>query len=209
MLTIRQPLHPCNPMLHAAYVPLLDPDPPATVPADVLARVRELTARRNTAPEDELDAIDTELVGRTYWYVLRPDEIARAIIGSRWRVSVEEATRILAACGEAGYDIAGNGAPEHAHRYPGDYGYPEYAPVRGAARDVVIWSAAEYWARMATQHTYISLGDCHGFLPRPVQYDQPGEMHPVQQAALTFGPEPSVYMRRHTRRLLVVRPGGK
>lgn len=192
----RSPLRPCNPLLHAAYTPLLDDDGQRLVPADVATVVRALTVRRNVAPEEKVEAIDAEIVGRTYWYVLRPDEIARAIIGRRWRVSMDEAARILAACGEAGYDITGNGAPWHAE---------PYLPTRGAARDTLIWSAADYWARAATEHiTYISLGDSRGFLPRPVQYDEPGGMHPGQHAALTFGPEPSEYMRRHTRRLLVV-----
>lgn len=187
-------------MLHAAYVPLLDEPTPAGVPPDVIAAVRTLSTRRDSAPEDELEAIDAEIVGRTYWYVLRPDEIARAIIGPRWRVSVAQATLVLAACGEAGYDITGNGAPEHEG---------EYLPTRGTVRDQLIWEAAAYWAHAATQRlTYVSLGDCRGNLPRSVQYDEPGRLAPGQRAALTFGPparpSESAYMRSHTRRLLVV-----
>lgn len=194
----RADLRPCNPMLHAAYTPLLDPDGLRRLPGGEAAALRALYARRAMAPEQDLCAIDAEIVGRSYWYVLRPDEIARAIVGRRWRVGVAEATRILAACGEAGYDIAGNGAPQ----YEGPY-----LPTRGVDRDRLIWEAAHYWARAVTADiTYISLGDCRGYLPRPVQYDQPGCMNPRQHAALTLGPAGDAYARQHTRRLLVVRP---
>jgi len=190
-----------DPLTHPAY---------ATAARELDDSMRALVARRASTPEDATGAIaalDAEIVGRAYWYVLRPDEIAREIIGLRRRISVAEATRILLACGEAGYDIAGNGGPDHALRYPGRHGYPEYAPTRGAERDEVLWAAAEWWAHFATRPiTYISLGDHRGYLPRPVQYDQPGSMHPRQRAALTIGPEPDVYMRQHTRRLLVVEP---
>jgi hypothetical protein len=178
--------------------------------------VQSLLARRNGCAESELDAIDAEIVGRTYWYVLEPDRIARDAIDHwgwslRRPLTVDQATVVLAAIGEAGYPLAINGAPA----YPsGDtYGpYGQYVPVRGRAREQVIWDAARYWARRAADpdaYTYVSLGDRRGFLPRPVQYDQPGGMHPGQKAALTLGPERNEYMRSHTRLLLVVDGDGE
>jgi|SRR5581483_3942463 len=204
---VRRPLRPCNPFLHPAYAPLFDDQlfddqpPPLPLPPDLVTEVRALAARRDGAPDHVVDAIDAEIVGRTYWHVLRPDAIARAIVGRRSRVSRDEAVLILVACAEAGYDISGNGGPDFARRYA-----HEYAPIRGPERDEIIWAAAEHWARLATRDlTFVSLGDRRGYLPRPVQYDQPGSLHPGQRAALTLGPRGDAYMRRHTRRLLVVR----
>lgn len=49
-------------------------------------------------------------------------------------------------------------------------------------------------------------------MPRDVQVDEPGSMHPQQKAALTLGPADDIrnhdYMRRHTRLLLRVRGEG-
>lgn len=195
-MVIDRYLRPCNPVLHPAYTGLGDPLD-TRLPAEEAEAVRALMRRRSVVPDDEIDAIDAEIVGRSYWYVIHPDEIARAIVGTRRHISVREATVVLAACGEAGYDITGNGAPGHDG---------EYLPTRGPERDRLIWEAAEYWAQVATRHiTYVSLGDARGFVPRSVQYDQPGSMHPAQQAALTLGPERDRYVERHTRLLLVVR----
>jgi hypothetical protein len=207
------PLRPLNPALHAAYAGL--PDKPR-LPSDVRHRLRDLCAARSADAEDALDQIDREIVRLAAWYVLRPDDIARATIAHhslpRRVLSIDQATLVLAAIGEAGYPIAGNGAPDYEREHWDD---PD--PVRGEERDRVIWAAARHWATMASTHlTYVSLGDCRGWLPRPVQYDQPGGMHPSQRAALTFGPwadrgdpcNSHAYMRRHTRRLILVRAGG-
>jgi hypothetical protein len=130
-------------------------------------------------------------------------------------LTIDQAALVLAAIAEAGYPITGNGAPDYGE-VP-NTGAPDYLdlyPVRGDERDRVLWEAARYWAKMASRHlTYVSLGDERGFLPRPVQHDQPGSMHPSQKAALTFGPEADRgdecdshgYMRRHARRLILVR----
>jgi hypothetical protein len=195
-------LHPLSPLMHPAYIAAMQSD----LPEELSAEVRDLVSRRNTVPEDEIESIDGQLVARLYWYALRPDEIAARVMARhhlRSPVSVEDATLILAALGEAGYPIHGNGAPDYAGRRPRDP-----APVSGAERAQVIWSAAQYWASAAADGRYISLGDCRGYLPRPVQHDSPGQMHPMQRAALTLGPthrEGASYMRAHTRRLVLVR----
>jgi hypothetical protein len=202
-----QPLHPLIPVMHPSYTPHL-------------AEVDALVRKRNIAQEDECDRYDREIVARLWWKALRPDDIARRTMQHwRWRspLSIDQATLVLAAIAEAGYPIACNGAPEYGSDEVPNTGAPDYLhlyPVRGAKRDEVLWSAARYWAEKASQHlTYVSLGDARGFLPRPVQYDQPGGMNPNQKAALTFGPladrgdecDSHGYMRRHTRRLILVK----
>lgn len=204
-------LRSLNPTTHAAYVPLLDGR--AVLPPDVRAEVSELLARRNAAVEDAIDMIDRQIVCSLSWFAVRPDELARATIRHhgfpRRALTIDQAATVLAAIGEAGYPIGGNGAPDYARAT-----WDEPDPVRGAERDRVIWAAARHWATAASQHvTYVSLGDCRGYCPRSVQYDQPGSMDPSQQAALTFGPWADrddecgshAYMRRHTRMLLLVR----
>lgn len=211
------PLHPLNPILHRLYGEALDQARVRgrdLLPKAVREAVSGLLAERNTAPEARVDAIDREIAGRMSWYVLRPNEIARDvmrhhnILPRRGAITIDQATLILAALGEAGYPIAGNGAPEYAE-------HAAYPPVRGPERDRVIWAAARYWAEAASRHlTYVSLGDCRGYMPRAVQYDEPGRLNPSQRAALTFGPasdrgdecDSAGYMRRHTRRLLLVAP---
>lgn len=203
-------LTPLNPTMHADYVAALDD--PGRLPGYVRARALDLLARRNVVSEDEVDAVDRELVDLLYWYVVRPDDVARRVLdlhgwSRRHPLTVEQATTVLAAIGEAGYPIAGNGAPE----YPDPIQRP---PVRGLERDCVVWAAARYWAEAAARRLmYVSLGDCRGFLPRAVQYDQPGSVHPMQRAALTFGPARGDsgshdYVRRHCRLLLRVAPDG-
>lgn len=206
------PLRPLNPILHALYTPLYPPhgcrrDP---LPAETRAAVEALVLERGSADESRLDGIDRALVAHLWPWALRPDEIARGALHPHPRrrvIDTEMATRILAAIGEAGYPITGNGAPDYED-------YAGYAPVRGPERDRVIWAAARYWAEMASQElTYVSLGDARGYLPRPVQYGTPEEMHPRQHAALTLGPaddrgdewDTTAYMQRHTRLLLLVR----
>lgn len=206
------PLKPLNPLLHRSYAAAVTwsagqgRDP---LPVSVRDAVGDLIKRRATAPDDGIEAIDAAIVAQTYWYLLRPDEIARETI-RHWRfparrpLSIEQASVVLAAIGEAGYPIDGNGAPDLTD-----------CPTRGPERDLVIWSAAKYWAVAASRHLmYVSLGDARGFLPRPVQYDHPGSINPSQQAALTFGPacdrgdqcDSVGLMRSHTRRLVLVRP---
>lgn len=210
------PLRPLNPFLHADYVdviswrPCAEPDP---LPAEARANTTRLASERNSAPEGRVDRIDRELVAALWWYVLRPDKIAKqAMRHHRLKspLTIPQATTILAAIGEAGYPIAGNGAPDYDRR--ADWDAPD--PVRGEERDRVIWAAARHWAEMASRHiTYVSLGDSRGFCPRTVQFDNPGSMHPMQQAALTLGPAADAgdacrshaYMRAHTRQLILVR----
>lgn len=213
------PLKPLNPTLHAAYVRALDwhPDAPGAqdpLPAFVRGTVKQLVARRNEAAEADLDRIDRDLVAVMHYYVLRPDEIARDVLrlhGWRSPLTIDQATVMIAAIGEAGYPVACNGAPEHERAQWDD---PD--PVRGPERDRVIWAASRYWAEMASRHlTYVSLGDSRGYCGRAVQYDQPGSVHPQQKASLTLGPladrsdqcDSHGYMRRHTRRLVLVRGG--
>lgn len=212
---IVQPLRPLNPSLHAAYVAVLHPpagkDP---LPADQRQELDRLVARRNCAPAAEIDTIESAIVARTWWYAIRPDQIARDILRHwRWRspLTVDQATVVLLAIAEAGYPITGNGAPDYPYEMAQAEGWSP--PVRGEERERVLTAAARYWAEQATRHiTYISLGDARGYQPRPVQYDQPGSMHPGQRAALTLGPASDTrshaYMSRHTRRLLLVRDGG-
>jgi hypothetical protein len=202
-------LSPISPVMHPLYRDAIEPPARDPLPATVRARVAELLTRRNACPEAEVQAIDAEIVGITSWHVLRPDVIAADVIRAhslpRTRLfTVDQAALVLAAIGEAGYPIAGNGAPDY--REPG-----EFAPVAGPERDAVVWAAARYWAELASRrYTYVSLGDDRGFMPRQVQYDQPGSMNPSQQAALTFGPavddtNARDYMRRHTRMFIRVR----
>lgn len=213
------PLKPLNPIMHARYTPVLFPSPSERdpLPAGIRAEVGELLVRRATTAEGELDAVDAAIVERTFWFALRPDEIARDVLrlhGWRSPLTVEQAAVVIAACGEAGYPITGNGAPDFGGWGPGGvWAYPDHLPLRGEERNRVVWAAAKHWAQMASEHlTYVSLGDSRGFLPRAVQYDEPGRMHPMQRAALTFGPladrgdecDSHGYMRRHTRRLILV-----
>jgi len=206
-------LKPLNPILNAHYALALNwslikgKDP---LPTKVRAIVSELLISRDSAPEDQIDAIDRKLVAAIYYYVLHPDEIAKSVIdhhGFGRVLTIDQATVILAAIGEQGYPIAGNGAPDYANSWD------DPPLVRGDERDQVIWKAARYWAEFASRHiSYVSLGDCRGFCPRFVQYDQPGSMNPSQRAALTLGPvadrgdqcDSHRYMRRHTRKLLLV-----
>lgn len=208
---MRQPLIPLSPLMHVDYSRvLLDRHGRDPLPAAVRERVTALMRRRNDTPDgDAIDVIDREIVAETSWYAIRPDDIARRccdLYHFGRALTIPQAALIIAALGEAGYPITGNGAPDYQASGP--------APVRGAERDRVIWDAAEYWAEKASRHlTYVSFGDSRGYLPRGVQYDQPGSMHPEQQASLTFGPwsdrgdqtDSHGYMRRHTRRLLLVR----
>lgn len=206
-------LQPLNPLTHPAYSDVLTmhAEAAANIPPAVAAQARALVEERNATSEARLPHIDAAIVELLYWYVLRPDDIARSTLryygwSTRHPLSIDQATVVLAAIGEAGYPIGGNGAPDFAVR-------PQ--PTCGAERDRVLWAAAKYWATAASQSlTYVSLGDARGYLPRPVQYDQPGSMDPAQLAALTFGPAADRgdecgthdYMRRHTRLLLLVRP---
>jgi hypothetical protein len=198
-------LNPLSPTMHEAYLAIIDG---GVAPEKVLEEVRSLLLQRATAPEDDLDMIDRKIVAAAWYYALRPDEIARRIIDRHgWAIdkalTVDQATLILAGLAEAGYPIDGNGAPTYA---AGSH----LPPVRGAERDRVIWDAARYWAeRAASGIEFVSLGDARGYIPRPVQYDTSGSMHPMQQAALTFGPagaDDADNVRNHTRLLLQVRP---
>lgn len=200
-----------NPMLHPLYLRGIRNE--VFLPKHVQELVTKLVACRRDCSEDEIDMIDRQIVAKLSWYVLHPDELAKSamrvhgLLGRRV-LSMEEAAKIILAIGEAGYPITGNGAP--------DYGWKdeEFSPVRGPDRERVLSEAARYWAKEASIHcTYISFGDHRGYMPRSVQYDQPGSMNPNQQAALTFGPacdrggetNPHGYMRKHTRLLLLVR----
>lgn len=108
-------------------------------------------------------------------------------------------------------------AGRHIGLFPPDWGpqrhyraleeiFLRFADALGVAAgmlDGLIW---DYMRR-----TIIRFGDCRGYLPRPVQHDSPGEMHPMQRAALTLGPHSADtaakrYVRQHTRRLILVRP---
>ncbi len=201
----RMPLRPLNPMLHASYTDALFGSG-AAIPEKVRTQVRDYLALRNTAPEDEIERIDAQIVDALWWYVLRPDDIARRTLQYRgWSVrrilSISQATVVIAALAEDGYPICGGGAPDVDVR-------PQ--PVSGYERERVLWQAAEYWARMAAEPaTYVSFGDARGYMPRAVQYDEPGTVHQLQMAALTFGPASDLpnkraLMRRHTRLLLRV-----
>lgn len=208
-------LKPLNPTLNGNYSRALNWQPSDgkdPLPQEVRFRVNELLGARNCAPEDEIDTIDRKLVAEMYYFVLRPDEIAKATIdhhGFGRVLTIEQATVVLAAIGEQGYPIGGNGAPDYDRRSLDDLD-----PVRGEERSRVIWAAARYWAEFASHHiSYVSLGDCRGFCVRAVQYDQPGSMNPSQHASLTLGPaadrgdqcDSHGYMRKHTRKLLLVR----
>jgi len=209
--TVPLPLRPLNPLLHPAYAAVLEPaiGRRDVLPANVRASVRALMEQRNSAAEADLDRIDRELVASLWWYALRPDAIARRVlqahhIARRRPLSMTAAALIVAALGEAGYPIQ-LGVPEY--RLPFRPAYPP--PVRGPERDAIVWAAARYWAARAG-HRYISFGDRRGWLPRPVQYDQSGTLHPLQRASLTLGPVTDLtgtshdYVREHTRLLLLV-----
>lgn len=213
------PLKPLNPITHARYTPALFPasDTRDPLPSSVRAEVSRALEARASHYEDVVDVIDAHIVDLVWPYALRPDEIARDVLRVRkWSspLTIDQATVVLAAIGEAGYPIAGNGAPDYGHwDARGSWVAPEYQPVRGDERDRVVWAAAKHWAQMASRPiTYVSLGDCRGYCARPVQYDNPGSMHPGQRAALTFGPladrgdecDSHGYMRRHARRLILV-----
>lgn len=195
-------IRPLNPVLHSAYADKIKESVPS------------LLTRRAEAREDDLDLIDREIVARLWHQVLRPDEIAKSVLSDLNEgteiVTVYQAALIVAALGEAGYPITGNGAPDYSDLPRTTDGY-DLLPVRGRERSKILSDAAFYWANKATRPiTYVSFGDCRGYMPRGVQYDQPGSMHPQQQASLTLGPYrgPSCndYMKSHTRLLLLVRP---
>ena len=208
MTPLHSPLQPCRPLTHPAYAAAIDGR--AWLPPKTRDVMRELILARNSADESKIDAIDAGLTEALYWYAIRPDEIARDVLrlhGWRSPLTIEQATVVLAAIAEAGYPITGNGAPDYGHG-------TIIPPIAGPERDRILWAAADYWARAASRHiTYISLGDCRGELCRSTQYDQPGSMAPTQRASLTLGPERDrgdecgshAYMRRHTRRLILVR----
>lgn len=218
---IETPLRPLSPLLHRLYAPMIAavaanagaittiPPRSVIVPSTVISRVSRLLSQRIKSIESDVDDIDAEIVKLVSWYVVRPDEIASDVLklhGWRSPLTIDQATIVLAACGEAGYSIVGNGAPDYNRAR-----WLDPDPVRGAERDGVIWSAARYWARSAARLlNYVSLGDSRGFMPRSVQYDQPGSVHPQQRASLTLGPASDErnsidYMRRRTRRLVLVR----
>lgn len=200
------PLAPLNPVTHPVYAESLVTQDGRGLPSETRSAVLALLAQRNSCAEGEVAEVDARIVAATYWYVLRCDDIVRSAMKARgWSVrhaiTPEQAKVLIAALGEAGYPIASNGAPT--------YDPPrKYPPTSGEERDRVLWAAAEHWAKTA-QDMYVSFGDARGLLPRDVQYDWPGSMHPRQQAAVTFGPararpEEPAYMRTHTRLLLRV-----
>lgn len=207
------PMQPLNPVLHAAYASALQPpigrrDP---LPPHVRQEVMELLQQRATVAAADLDLVDRKLVAALWWYVLRPDEIARRFLRYhriRRPIAIAHATLVIAALGEAGYPVHA-GVP--TYRLPATPSDPP--EVRGQRRDAIVWASAAYWARYATRR-YVSFADRRGWMPRVIQHDESGTMHPEQRAALTLGPVRDAtgtehdYVRRHTRLLVLVRADG-
>lgn len=146
------PLKPLNPILNANYSRVIDwhaSDGKDPLPPEVRMKVNQLIDARNCAAEDELDAIDRQLVAEMFYFVLRPNEIAKATIAHHQFgqvLTIEQATIVLAAIAEQGYPITGNGAPDYDRKSLDDLD-----PVRGEERDRVIWEAARYWASFASR----------------------------------------------------------
>jgi len=208
-----QPLKPLNPFLHAAYTPWIGGSENKIPDPEEAERLRALVERASSCPEEEIDKVHCEIVDLLWWYAVQPNVIAEAVLrryGWRSPLTVDQAATVVAALGEAGFPVWGNGAP--------DFDYRAGPTCRGEERERVIWGAAYHWANMAAGKgqgvpVYISFGDARGYVPRPVQYDMPGAVHPMQRAALTLGPvghaDSTNYMRSKTEcMLLVARKGG-
>ncbi|OFW05630.1 MAG: hypothetical protein A3H96_11255 [Acidobacteria bacterium RIFCSPLOWO2_02_FULL_67_36] len=125
----------------------------------------------------------------------------RALVGRRRQITRDEMQAILIAIhGPALPDRSTIGGRDaDGHLYMGEEWIRD--------RDQELPATARAWARLCHGITCVSV------FPDGVRYDEPGTMHPLQHAPLTFvaadvvGDECGTigYLRRHADRVLVVR----
>jgi hypothetical protein len=106
-------------------------------------------------------------------------EIVRRHVGRRHRISRAEMAAILTEAEGAGADL---------------YCYRERPEEE---------SPADWWVSMCSRNTCVSMIDGEA------RYDEPGSLHPLQMADVTFvpatlRPDSIDYMRQHARRTLLV-----
>ncbi len=122
-------------------------------------------------------------------------DVVRRIVGRRSKISKDEMGAILMALKEEGLDLRN----DYVHDTMGD-----------------ALAASIAWVKACKGITCISVSLSNYLRDGQVRYDEPGSMHPMQHAELTFAPagmpdaEPGSgstlsYLRRHADRVLVVR----
>jgi len=121
-------------------------------------------------------------------------DTVRRIVGRRSRIETTDMWRILEALAHDGLDLAN--------------------PYIHATETRILPDAAQAWVDHCHGLVCISV-DARGRLRDGyVRYDEPGSMHPMQHAELTFvpadiGDSTVTYMRRHADRVLLVRSAPK
>lgn len=135
-------------------------------------------------------------------------EIVRAVVGSRHKITKQQMIDILLALPiDLPHASTITGRFDDGRLYVGGKTIDDASMESDAT--------ARAWAELCKEITCISvLGtayhDAGGEITNGlgVRYDEPGSMHPMQQAEITFAPAGMVggyaYMRRHCRRLLIV-----
>lgn len=120
-------------------------------------------------------------------------DITRRLIGRRHTISRDEMAAIIIAIG----------LPPEASTIA-DIGNDELYVGGQWVRDPAQWpeAVANAWARICAGITCVSV------IAGTIRHDEPGSLHPMQVADVTFAPESLrdyAYMRKHSRRLLIVR----
>lgn len=122
--------------------------------------------------------------------------MVRERVGRRHRISRREMMEILTALGEAGLDLR-NGYVDDTVVYDSPDGR-----TGDPLDEQDVGRAATAWANLCRDIVVVSiLTDGH------VRYDEPGRMHPAQQAAVSFVScdlRDADYIRRHAARVLLV-----
>lgn len=181
--------------------------------ADALAA---LWLRRNQAPEEDLEAIDGEMRALGLLALREhPADILGMVkqrFGSRRKISRAEQVELL-----CDYSIIGgslvNGyvdgtAPEAFNKLGHVASDEEAQEIMNSQPESYHCSAAEAWMRATQGITVVSVG-AH-LRDGGARYDQPGSMHPMQQAQVSFVAEGGVgastldYLREHCGRLFIV-----
>ncbi len=126
--------------------------------------------------------------------------IVRQHVGRRSRITRDEMRAILQALTDAGLDLRSS----YVHGTIDRHASSDTQPPQSAG-------AAETWAKSCRDLTCISVDSRGRLRDGYVRYDQPGTMHPMQQAELTFAPmtiyPPATldYLRDRADRVLLVR----
>lgn len=128
-------------------------------------------------------------------------EVVRDVVGRRRRITREEMVDLLLALdlSPEASTITGRMHGSGALHVGG-----ETLPA-DATRSEEQQAVARAWAKMCRGITTVSvMAYSDGQLG--ARYDEPGSMHPMQMAQLTFAPAglDTEYLRRHARRVLVV-----